>query len=298
MNEITKKYLPEYVILYPVDQYSKIPASIIRDCLAMENQEPLDERLLDLWDFPTEFYMKEIKHRMYYDQLKNVFDEDEDEIRDWLYEHDESEPLGTMARQTRIRSRILLYSNHDFFIPEVFVTEFIPHYEHQYRYKDALKEAIDLLAINPAAFKKEDRDGLCRGNWPDIPHRNNPVVSPEEFYDCCVNSNGCMNWGFFGVSEGSFLLETGFKLTDNLVIPKGTNCKWFGLTHGNGSLSECETLRDVTIGELRKNLDSKSEYTKLRWEVDQKDGCSNGYSSEEIYNDIITKNLLKSDKTA
>lgn len=108
MDKRIEKYMPKYVSLYYVDYDSNLDNSmdVLQKCLSENCLFPLSEHVLDWWDNPEEYYMDEIKKEMQKDGAEELFDEYFDEIRDYLYEHDDSTPVDDLLRNT---SRISCY---------------------------------------------------------------------------------------------------------------------------------------------------------------------------------------------
>ena len=103
MDERIKKYLPNYVSLRYVDYRDDLSNSIelLQKCIEKNSLQPLAETVYDWWDEDSSsYYMDEIREKMKHDGLEELFSENEDEIRDWLYENDKSTPVEDLLRNT------------------------------------------------------------------------------------------------------------------------------------------------------------------------------------------------------
>ncbi len=95
-------FMPTYVSLYYVDYNSDLDheTKTLQECLSQNSMCPLDEKIWDWWDFPEEYYLKDILEAMRQEGLECEYDEHLDEIRDYLYEHDTSDPIHDLLRNT------------------------------------------------------------------------------------------------------------------------------------------------------------------------------------------------------
>lgn len=95
-------YMPSYVDLYYIDYRDDLSAQpkLLNECIAKNNFYPISEKLDEWWDFPEKYYLDEIRKEMINDDMEEEFDEHYDEIRDWLWEHDESDPVHDLIRNT------------------------------------------------------------------------------------------------------------------------------------------------------------------------------------------------------
>lgn len=104
MDERIKKYLPGSVYLYYVDYRDNLDgrsnAELLQKCIEKNSLQPLDEVVYDWWDCPTHEYMEEIRKAMKEDGLEEVYEENEDYIRDWLCDNDKSTPVEDLLRNT------------------------------------------------------------------------------------------------------------------------------------------------------------------------------------------------------
>lgn len=104
MDERIKKYLPTYVSLYYVDYHYDLSerhhAGLLQKCIEKNSLQPLSEVVFDWWNYPEGEYLEEIKKAMGNDDLEELYEMNEEEIRDWLYENDKSTPVEDLLRNT------------------------------------------------------------------------------------------------------------------------------------------------------------------------------------------------------
>lgn len=102
MDTTLKKYMPDYVELYYVDYQDDLSNNmgIVQKCLEKNNLYPLEESVYDWWDFPEGQYLDEIHKNMKNDGLEDLFDENRDEIMEYLWDHDESTPVKDLLKNT------------------------------------------------------------------------------------------------------------------------------------------------------------------------------------------------------
>lgn len=103
-NEIWRPYLPDYVSLYYVDYNDNLRDSrdgmkLISQCLSKNNLYPLSECVCDWWDYPEGEYIREMREAMEADDIE-WDDEWIDDIREALWDKDESEPVNDLLRNT------------------------------------------------------------------------------------------------------------------------------------------------------------------------------------------------------
>lgn len=102
MNPQVQPYLPNYVSLYYVDYRDDLCEhnDLLQESLSSNSLDPINEKVWDWWDYPEGEYLKEIQQKMEQDDLDEVYEENEDEIRDWLCEHDTSTPVDDLLCNT------------------------------------------------------------------------------------------------------------------------------------------------------------------------------------------------------
>lgn len=102
MDERIMKYLPDTTHLYYVDYRDNLKESteLMQRCVEKNSLQPIDEKVWDWWDCPAKYEMDSIREAMEKDDLEELFEEYEDEIRDWVFEHDVSTPVEDLIRNT------------------------------------------------------------------------------------------------------------------------------------------------------------------------------------------------------
>lgn len=107
---VWQQYMPDHVNLYYVDYDSNLnkECDLLQQCVAKNCLIPLSERVYDFWDYPEEYYLNEIREKMEADDLEGKYEEYEDDIREWLLEHDKSNPEQELLDNTS--SQTFFYS--------------------------------------------------------------------------------------------------------------------------------------------------------------------------------------------
>ena len=102
MNAQIQPYLPDYVSLYFVNYDDDLDnhKDLLQESLSSNCLDPIHEKIWEWWDFPEGEYLQEIRTKMEDDGLETLFEENEDEIRDWLCENDKSTPVDDLLRNT------------------------------------------------------------------------------------------------------------------------------------------------------------------------------------------------------
>lgn len=100
---IWEHYVPRYVQVYYVDYNDNLDnqGQVINECLKQNGLFPIYDKLDDWWDYPEGYEMNEIREKMEKAGFSYVFDECEDDIRDWVWDHDESTPVEDLLSNTR-----------------------------------------------------------------------------------------------------------------------------------------------------------------------------------------------------
>lgn len=100
---VWEHFVPSYVNLYYVDYDSNLDGlgDVMNECLRQNSLCPIYERIDDWWEYPEGYEMEEISKDMERAGFGYVYEECEDEIRDWLYDHDESTPVEDLLGNTR-----------------------------------------------------------------------------------------------------------------------------------------------------------------------------------------------------
>ena len=102
MDERIKKHLPEHIELYYVDYNNNLNnhADLLQECVDANSLEPLSEFVYDWWESPTDYYTNEIRKAMVNDGLEELYKAYLDDIKDYLYDHDESDPVKDLLGNT------------------------------------------------------------------------------------------------------------------------------------------------------------------------------------------------------
>lgn len=106
MNEnntpIWQQYMPDYVDLYYVDYRDSLDENVklLEEVVQKNNFYPLSETIYDWWDYPEEPYLNDISQKMREDGLEDEYENYIDDIREWLWNHDESTPVEDLIRNT------------------------------------------------------------------------------------------------------------------------------------------------------------------------------------------------------
>ena len=230
----------------------------------------LDELLVKLYDEEVVEQMKlEGDH---YDNLRCI-----------IVERDTSNPIKDSLRRTDMYGRFQIYSNFDCFVP--------PYAEGGVRYDSYLQTLMTALCLNPAKFAEVSKSEVI-GEFPDIPERNGKeIISYEGLNKCICESVNYGLFSFFGKMNMDYLIDNDFEVKD-ATIPKGTWCTFFNDWNGGGALDGCETLRDVSIIELKENLSKLSKYDDVSELIVDEKGNKRGYSSFEVYGDRLNSDYL------
>ena len=99
---IWEQYMPDYVNLYYADYRDSLGGheDLLQKCISNNSMYPLSETIFDWWDYPEGIYLDEIRGKMEADDLEDVYEECEEEIKEWLWNHDKSTPIEDLLRNT------------------------------------------------------------------------------------------------------------------------------------------------------------------------------------------------------
>lgn len=87
-----------YFVDYDMNLNNQMP--LLQRCIDDNSLYPLDENVYDFWDFPEEYDLEQVRQKMAADGLEDEFENNRDEIREWIWEHDESTPTEDLLRNT------------------------------------------------------------------------------------------------------------------------------------------------------------------------------------------------------
>ena len=235
---------------------------IIRKCLEKQNCECLWEEV-DKWYFEAEWNaVREIIDKLkeecteFYDfdedEADAFFDEHDDEIRDEIYNRNDSNVMKELISNTDdIPVRIEMLSNNDCINSNWFESQCGYRYDESY-----FGDMIDSLNLNPAKVKKllTGHGYNVYGRFPNRKSRDGKEqVSYEQFYKEMLNSCCSANLlVYIGKVSLKDLYDADFSV-DEVIIPKGNCCGLFSSAFGGGSLLEMELKQDVPLKLKRKN---------------------------------------------
>ena len=179
-------------------------------------------------------------------EVDKFFQEHEDEIREEIYDRNDSDTLKELLKNTDdIPVRVEMLSNYD-----CINSNWLESQE-GYRYKESyFGDMIDALNLNPAKVKKMlvEKGYTVYGRFPDKKYRDGKEqVSYGQFYQELVNSCcGANLLTYIGKVSLKELYDTGFSLKE-VIIPKGNCCGLFSSMYGGGSLLEMELREDIRL---------------------------------------------------
>jgi hypothetical protein len=284
--ELVKNLMEESYYLIYVDYNDNLNGHprVFRECIEGKSADKLfalfDNMYLDSEDDAIRQSLDKIKERLReagYTQceIDNFFREHEGEVREGIWERDDSDTVEKLLRNTsNIPVRVEMYSNYDCINSHWFESQGGFSYEKSY-----FGDMLDALNLNPRKVKRllvEHGEKVC-GRFSDRRSRNGKEhVSYEHFYKEHINSCcGANLLTFMATVNPVKLYESGFNLS-KLTIPKGNKCGLFSSTYGGGSILEMELLHDVTIDLKRK------EYPRYGLEIEA-NGKDYNYSIHQTY---------------
>lgn len=180
------------------------------------------------------------------EEVDKFFEEHEDEIREEIYDRNDSDTLKELLKNTDdIPVRVEMLSNYD-----CINSNWLESQE-GYRYKESyFGDMIDALNLNPAKVKKMlvEKGYSVYGRFPDKKYRDGKEqVSYKQFYQELINSCcGANLLTYIGKVNLQELYDAGFSLGE-VIIPKGNCCGIFSSMYGGGSLLEMELKKDVRL---------------------------------------------------
>ncbi len=258
---------------------------LIQKCLDNKNCEELwekaDEWYSDAeWEAVREIIAKlkegcTVSGDFAEEEVDGFFDGHEDEIRDEIYNRNDSDVLKDLIKRTDdIPIRVEMLSNYDCINSNWFESQGGYRYEESY-----FGDMVDTLNLNPAKVKKLllEHGYEVHGRFPNRKSRDGKEqVSYEQFYQELVNSCcGANLLTYIGKVNLKELYDAGFSLKE-IVIPKGNCCGLFSSMYGGGSLLEMELKQDV-----RLKLEVK-DYHGFRFRLDD-ERSKYDYSVQHVY---------------
>jgi hypothetical protein len=100
---IWEYYVPEHISLYFVDYRDNLDdhSDLINKCVQGNNIYPLSENVFDWWDSPEQYYIEQTRTNLENAGLGYLFDDCYDEICEYIWDHDESNPIEGLLANTR-----------------------------------------------------------------------------------------------------------------------------------------------------------------------------------------------------
>lgn len=97
-----RNYVGDSYYLYYVDYRDDLNEHFkeLNACIQKNEIYPLSEKLDEWWECPESYELGQIREKMTEDGFEEEFEAHEDEIREWLWEHDKSEPIKDLLRNT------------------------------------------------------------------------------------------------------------------------------------------------------------------------------------------------------
>lgn len=256
--ELVKSLMDKSYTLVWVDYNDNLDncRDTIQKCLEERSCESLREKV-DEWYSDAEWEaVREIVSKLkdecirFHDfgkeEVEEFFEEHEDEIREEIYDRNDSDTLKELLKNTDdIPVRVEMLSNYD-----CINSNWLESQE-GYRYKESyFGDMIDALNLNPSKVKKMlvEKGYTVYGRFPDKKYRDGKEqVSYEQFYQELINSCcGANLLTYIGKVSLQELYDAGFSLKE-VIIPKGNCCGIFSSMYGGGSLLEMELRKDVRL---------------------------------------------------
>ena len=101
-ENVVREYAPDYVNLYYVDYRDDLDNHIDLLDQALQNNslQCIEEQVYDWWDYPEGPYLDEIENKMRGDGLDGIYDDLEELFKEYLWDHDKSNPTEELLRNT------------------------------------------------------------------------------------------------------------------------------------------------------------------------------------------------------
>lgn len=256
----------------------------IEKCLAEKSRDTLYENF-DEWYSDQEYesvcnIMEGLKKELVKSgyrkwQAEKFFEENEEEIKNEIYNRNDSDSLKNLLRNTdNIPVRVELLSNYDCINSHWLESSGGYSYEESY-----FGDMVDALSLNPCKVRKIllEHGEKAIGQFPNKRSRNGKEqVSYEQFYEELENSCCGVNLlTYVATVDVQKLYDADFNLSE-IVIPKGNKCGLYSSMQGGGSLMEMDLKKDVKL-----HL-TKGNYPYFRLELD-KWGTGYNYSIQQTY---------------
>lgn len=287
-EDILSKLDEKYELVF-IDYRDELPPALVQKCIESKSIEPLYED--GVYDESRTYYATSTLDRLleenYSEDESNLFHgtEEYDELRIEIESRDQSTPEKDLLRRSMVRAYIRFHSNYDCWLP-------LWEQGGIRAQGTALAGIMAALSLNPRKVKEAAiRKGVTViGPFQNVTSREGKeLVDYDAFIRVLCETPNYGNWSFFGQLDGGELHDAGFDI-DSMTIPGGTTAAMFNWWNGGGSLDFCETLRPVSIGELRKRLARYDD--DLRLVIDEKGVKDNGYVPSDVYGGTVSKDIL------
>lgn len=281
--EQVKELIPERVSLYYVDYNDNLNGQLdlLQKCIDDKNLDALYEKIDDWYidGADTEYYIKELKadieQKYDIEDAEYILNEFQDEIRDELYNRDDSNIVKDLLKNTsNIPVRITMYSNYDCINSHWFESQSGYYYRESY-----FGAIIDALNLNPDKVAKllDEKNVKHHNDFPNLEERNGEeLVSYDDFWQELENSMcGANHLIFVGKINPMDLYDN--EDIKTITIPKDNCAGLFSSFQGGGSVIEMSLLKDLTI-DLTKHGDTKYDCYSVN--IDTRE---NGYTINNAY---------------
>lgn len=157
MKELTKKtwrdYMPKRVWIYDIDRDDSFDHNheLLQECVEKNSLEPLHND--EIWDcldmdYPIHYYLDDIKKDMSENGLHKDYEDHLGEICDYLWEKDESDPIGDMLNNT--------YDQQFFYSLDLDVEASVDYMFSEEYYTRTMKKICDFLGIEKGSESEEN----------------------------------------------------------------------------------------------------------------------------------------------
>ena len=98
-----RNYVSDSYDLYFVDYRDSLDSHFkeLNECIRHNSICPLTEQLDEWWECPERYELEKIRDKMTDDGFEEEFEAHEEEIHEWLWEHDKSDPIKDLLRNTK-----------------------------------------------------------------------------------------------------------------------------------------------------------------------------------------------------
>ena len=286
-EDILSRMDDKYELVY-IDYRDKLPASLVDRCLQEGNFQPLFEE--DVYSESRRYAAHEVLSRLLGDYEPDEADlfRKSDEYQELLIEvesRDSSTPERDLFKRSMVPAYIRFHSNYDCWLP-------LWEQGGIQAQGTARAGIMAALSLNPRKVKEAAiRKGVTViGPFQNATSRNGKeLVDYDAFIRVLCETPNYGNWSFFGQLDGGELLDASLDI-DSMTIPAGTTCAMFNWWNGSGSLDFCNTLRDITVKELRRRLEPYFDDLKLV--VDDKSIKEHGYTPSDVYGGRVSSDIL------